>query len=249
MNYILKNDYIQVFKDLNLEENAIIYLKYKDIKDSVLLGEERSIIEALKEVIGSDYSIVTNFKFRQSFDLAFFDGDLLSCKEIKSKLINTANLYKNICGDNLVEALKLEDYEISPNYIYPYIAIGKIKAAIKNNQALNYPEGSDSPLGLLYNLKAYCILINTDYSETSIFRLSEFFSKKKAHILNQSKDNSFRLVNFLDYETNPKDYDEIGKLLEKENLVKIFNIKDHVIKVFKIEDAINLGQKYLISKY
>ena len=133
---------------------------------------------------------------------------------------------------------------------FSFTAWGKNSEYITNNHSLDYGLGNNSPLGKLYSLDGYILLLGVDYDRNTSFHLSEIRSGVKEEfegegpVLIEGKRvwKSFKDVSF-----NSEVFNEIGKDFEKENDIIEGKIGMADSKLFKQRKAVDFAQKWIID--
>lgn len=152
----LKVNTDEFFKKLNVYPDDIIFLSSFELdftfRQSVwfletlitYLGDNGTLIMDLS---GDNYQKDLNLKFKQRN----FTSKLLSYSKDKASLFADDNLAKVL--------LQFEDVIISDSQSHPYVGIGKYASVILAKQPKNFPNGNNSPLDKLVQLKAKAILL------------------------------------------------------------------------------------------
>jgi len=110
----------------------------------------------------------------------------------------------------------------SKHPLYSFSAWGNKKYEIINNHSLNYGLGPASPLGKLYLLKGYVLLIGDDFCQNISLHLAEILSRdtsrekiNKAYPVREYGEKVWK--NLDDIEYNTYDFNKINREYLKEN--------------------------------
>jgi aminoglycoside 3-N-acetyltransferase len=134
---------------------------------------------------------------------------------------------------------------------FSFTAWGKNAKYITNAHSLDYGLGDNSPLGNLYNLDGYILLLGVNYDRNTSFHLSEVRSDVKEEFEAEGPvliDGKRVWKKFKDISFNSDVFNEIGKDFEKENDIIKGKIGLADSKLFKQRKAVDFAQKWIIDK-
>lgn len=134
-----------------------------------------------------------------------FDKEITPCRAM-GRIVETFRKFPGVVRSNHPQA--------------SFIAWGKNAELITENQKLNDALGESSPLGKIYKLNGYILLIGVGYEKNTSFHLSEYKSKAR----NYTKFGSPIMVNgkrewveFRDLNIDTYEFERIGKEFEEKN--------------------------------
>ncbi|WP_042461914.1 aminoglycoside N(3)-acetyltransferase [Neobacillus dielmonensis] len=133
-----------------------------------------------------------------------------------------------------------------PNF--SFIAWGKDKNKIIDGQSLNFGLGEQSPLGKLYHLDSYVLLLGANFDSNTCFHLAEYripyrkILSKGAPILIEGE----RVwKGFEDLEFREELFEEIGKDFEQENKVVTNKVGSAHCRLFSLKEAVDFAEAWL----
>lgn len=131
-----------------------------------------------------------------------------------------------------------------------FISYGKYGKYLSENHSLSFPLADNSPLGKMYDLPAYVLLIGVDYDRCTAMHLGECRSEKRAVILQGAAVNengSRRWKKYLDYDMDSDDFISIGRKMEEEGYVSKGYIGAALCRLMKFSDAVDYAEKCFIE--
>ena len=146
---------------------------------------------------------------------------------------------------------KYDEVKRSNHPQYSFVAWGKDRDYILQNQSLEYGLSDNSPLGKLYDMDTKVLLIGVDYDNNTSFHLSEYRSNCRKEIINSAPiiENNTRVwKEFKDIELDSDIFLEIGKEFEDTNEVKIGEIGMARCKLFSQKECIDFATNYFSKK-
>ncbi len=143
----------------------------------------------------------------------------------------------------------------SKHPLYSFSAWGKKKYEIINNHSINYGLGPASPLGKLYLLKGYVLLVGNDFFQNISLHLAEILASdpsrekiKKAYPVKEYGEKAWKKLDDIEY--NSSDFNKITREYLKENKKdsksgKIGEADSHLINYKEFIDfSIKCFEKY-----
>lgn len=131
---------------------------------------------------------------------------------------------------------------------FSFTAWGKNAKYVTKNHSLNYGLGDDSPLGKLYDLDGYILLLGVDYDRNTSFHLSEVRSKVKKEFKNEAPilvDGKRVWKAFKDVSFNSDVFNEIGRDFEKEYDIIEGKVGLATTKLFKQRKSVNFAENWI----
>lgn len=207
-----------VFSQLGIKRDDLVFLVAEDLK-SLHLSQQLLFIENLSTYLGSEGTILMSFGgYNQDPSIVDFNFKFNDFKRVRQTMpaysLKFGHLYSK---DPLAKALLLKkDVVVSDHATYPYLALGKYGKLLCQGQSLNFPNGSNSPLAKLYQLRGKMLLINSSEKNLDLNTYLFEQSYKSVIRINGSKilkNNKLVWQKFLE------------RMVDQEKLKKISNTK------------------------
>lgn len=230
-----------MMKSLNILNGDIVYVEANLSPDLYNPLFASYFINQLIEYIGEEGTIVMDLSgYNKNLNRVMANNDNKHYLTPYNK--ETSTLYAK---SELAKFLSVKkDVKYSKNTFYPYIALGKYANLIVNGQSFDFPNGSNSPLARLYELRAKAILINHDIKSLLLNR----------HYIDISYNSSVSigggLVNDSYHSFLEKKFDEesVYSLFGSKKFKELFyysNIKDLPMLGISIRDYIDFSLKHI----
>lgn len=246
---VTKAQLIDAFRELGISKGMMVYVQSSMNYFAKIIGGNRTIIEALKEVVTYEGGIVV-----ASDTLDYIDPEsqrekipLYQIEMIKESMAGFSR--KESLPDNAL-ALQLMNTDGAYRSNHPYrsvVAWGKYAKMICDKHPLHFPMGKDSPIEKLRAYRGYMLMLGTRYEDCDIFqaaRINDASTPIKivnAAIIKQSR-NGFLSV--LDYDYQKRDIKVIREMMEERQIVSETALASAKCRLFSINEAMTLAAAY-----
>lgn len=252
---VLKEDLINGFKVLGVREGQQMIVHTSLNSLGFVCGGAQIVIEALLECVGEDGTIMMPTQTWKNLDPSM--GVHWEEPEEWYQIIrdNWPAYDKNITPTNTMGAVAemLRTWPNARRSDHParsFAAVGKNAEFLTKNHDLANIFGDDSPIGKLYQLDGYVMLIGVGYDKNTSIHLADAIAKYP------SKHNEFNssamMVNgerrWVTYETlavDGEDFEDIGRDFEKEHEVKIVTIGNATVRFMRQRDIVDYAIKWI----
>lgn len=231
-----KEEVKQILRKLGLRSGMNIVLDLEaDLSDVV--GEEKTILDAIIEIIGYDATLlVPSFTRYLAHPLSKnMDIEYQNLKQIDYSL-PYFDIRKSLPETNIAKQLILYEDSIRSNHpLYSFLAWGKYAQSVVSQHPLHFALSKHSPIGKMKDLGAYYLNINL--KENLFFDFvatSTRMEKIKVNVVPIINKDQRQEKELLEYDFNSKSYLEIKKLMEKENLVFTAQIGNHQLSLYSM---------------
>jgi len=241
------------FQKFGVKERETILVHSSLSRIGWVCGEERTVIEALLEIVSEDGTICMPAHSGGNSDPADWKNPPVPSEwnEI---------IYENMPAFDLTitptrgigriaEAFRTFPGTVRSNHPHTsFCANGKYAEEIIKDHVLSPQFGKESPLGKLYELNAKVLLLGVDYDSCTSFHMGEVFSDKTAIVKMGAamKENGTREWKwFEDYDYDNEDFKKIGEAFEKEKIIGQGRIGNASCRLFDIKDAVDFAVKWM----
>lgn len=252
---VLKQDVLEAFKSVGLEkgQNVMVHASLSSL--GFVCGGPQIIIEALMETITEEGSIMMPTQTWKNLDPTtgvHWEEPEEWWQTIRD---NWPAYNKDITPTNTMGAVA-EMFRKWPGAVrsdHParsVAAYGKNAQYLVKDHDLSNIFGKESPIGKLYDLDGYVLLIGVDYDKNTSIHLADVLAKYPSkHNVNESSaimENGKRV--WKTYETlfvDGEDFVEIGEAFEKEYPVKKVTLGNGVLRFMRQRDLVDFSIRWI----
>jgi len=131
-----------------------------------------------------------------------------------------------------------------------FSAWGKNKEYIIQDNHFDYAQNKASPLGRIYELDGYVLLIGVDHENNTSLHLAEYIANYKAKKIISNgmpvlEDGKNKWKVFEDIDISSDDFAEIGMEFEKSNEIKIGKVGLATCRLFKQRAIVDFAVKWM----
>lgn len=222
-----------------------------------IIGGEETLNDALLQVLGEGTLVMACQASKNSEPLQWEDNSIDF--RLMDKIRTVTPGYNPETADISSMGRQAENLRNRANTFFSYhpnsgfMANGKEARALMASQPLNFPLATGSPLDKMYHHpNSYILLIGVGYSKATGLHFGECMSKTREIILQGGsviKDGQTSWKKYLDYQLDSSEFEIIGKLMEKNRMVKVGKLGEATCRLFKFKDACDITCAYLQQKY
>lgn len=248
-----KPELISLFKELGIKSGMILEVHTALSKFGYCIGGAQSFNDALIELLGYNGTLIMPLQSGGRSEPSFFQNPPMD-RSLYPKFRDYLPAYDINASDSefmgkVVENLRRRPKAVVANHpTCAFVAYGKYAKLLCSHQELDFCLSDASPLGRLYELKAYCLLAGVGYSNMTSLHLSEYRSGVRPIILQGSsirRENNDVWVKYLDLDIDSDDgFEKIGASLEAKKLVSKVAIKNGEMKLLRVDVAVDEGMRY-----
>lgn len=252
---VLKKDIITAFRELGVEKGQSIEVHTSLGSLGFVCGGPQVVIEALLESVGEEGTIMMPTQTWKNLDPAtgvHWEEPEEWWQTIRD---NWPAYDKNITPTNTMGAVaemfrKWPGAMRSDHPARSVAAWGKHAEYLTSNHDISNIFGEGSPLGKLYELDGYVMLIGTGYDKNTSIHLAdvraEYPGKHNCIEHSAVMENGERV--WKAYETlfvDGEDFEEIGEAFEKVCPVKKITLGNGMIRLMKQRDIVDFAVKWI----
>ncbi len=244
---ITKDDILRQFKINHVKPGMILEVHSSMSQFGYVIGGAQAVNDALLEAIGHEGTLMMPLHCSTNSEPTYWQNPPIPYELIEKVRENIPAFDKKNFETShmgvIPENLRRRSGAIISNHpAVAHVSYGKFAKYISNRHSFHFPLGMESPIGRIAELHGYVLLMGCSYDNCTLFHLAEEVTKSRAVKLEGSAVESSGMRLWKKYLTS--DYDvsefiEIGKKLESQNKVHIFQIGNATCRLFKIRDAVN----------
>jgi aminoglycoside 3-N-acetyltransferase len=251
-----KKSLIKDFKNMGINEGMTIIVHSSLSSIGWVCGGPIAVIDALIEVIGEYGNIVMPSHSGDYSEPSYWCAPPVP-KEWHQVIRDEMPAFDpktTPCRGRGIIAETFMKYKGVKRSHHPQVsfsAYGKDKNFITDNHSLEYGLSENSPIGRLYDLNAYVLLLGVPYDNNTSFHLSEYRSECRDEFISGApiSENGKRIwKEFCDLELDSDGFGYIGELFEKEHNVINYKIGNASCKLFSQRECVNFATDFLSCK-
>ncbi len=251
-----KEDIKVHLKNLGIQKGMLILVDAQTINLGYVSGGAQAIIEALMDVVGYEGTIVM-----PSFTMDNMDPSCWGQKRIEREhweyirqhpIAFDRKLSAPTNSDELVHQFMRND-AIARSYhpMYSFVAWGKYAKLLCDKHPLHFGLSKDSPLGKIFELNGYVLLLGCDYKDCTMFHLARYNGdqlpiKVVTSAIQQNKKAVWK--DMLDLVLVNDDFHVIGEVMEERKVVKTSYLGNGKCRFFSAREAVNIATAYFNIK-
>ena len=255
MKTIVKGDFLREWERIGLKKGAVVMVHTSLKSLGYVCGGAQTVFESLLGTVGDEGAIMMPSQSWKNLDPE--DGVHWDCDKEDWQLVrdNWPAYDKRITPTNTMGAVA-EMFRIWPGSLrsdHParsVCAYGKYAEHLTKDHDLSNIFGDGSPIGRLYELDAYVLLIGVGYDKNTSLHLADERASYpgKHHCTEHSAVMIDGRREWKAYDTlyvDGEDFDEIGEAFEKEGLVRAGKIGDAKIRLMKQRDLVDFAVAWM----
>lgn len=252
-----KKELCEQFRALGITEGMVLEVHSSLKSLGYVIGGAQTVVDALIETVGFDGTIVMPIQDSSNTEPAFWENPPLR-RDLWERIRKETPDFKPDESDIIAMGRIAENLNRRPGSYRSYhpncafVAYGKYAKLITHSQSLDYALGEQSPLGALYQLPAYILLIGVGYENCTALHLAEYRSNARPVQMQGGavNDNGYRKwVKYLDLDIDNEDFEEIGTELEDRKMVRTGKVGDSTCRLLKFGQAVDFATMYFQKKY
>lgn len=248
---LTKEDIKYQLQKMGIKKGMSILVHADLSKIGYLSNGPQTIIDALMDAVGYDGTIVM-----ETFTLHMVDPccrkdmhiDCESWEYIRDSMKPFDRKLSAGSYDALVEQfLRNEGVARSYHPLYSFAAWGKYAKVICDRHPLHFSLSDESPLGKLFELNGFVLLLGCDYEDCVMFHLARYNANQlpiKIACCPVNINGKADWKDLLDLDLNNEGYDTVGKIMEEREIVKMCAMGDGLCKFFSGRQAVTLATAY-----
>lgn len=246
-----KEDIKYQLQKMGLKKGMAVLIHANLDKLGFMSDGPQTIIDALIDAVGYDGTIVM-----PTFTLDMVDPccrkdvhiDCESWEYIRDSMKPFDRKLSAGKYDELIQQFLRNDGVVrSYHPLHSFAAWGKYAKIICDRHPLHFSLSKDSPLGKLYELNGFVLLLGCDYEECAMFHLSRYNTNQlpiKVVCCPVNTNGKADWKDLLDLEIDKLGYDMVGKIMEEREIVKMCCIGEGLCKFFSGRQAVTLATAY-----
>lgn len=251
-----KEDIKRQLEAIGIQKGMLLMIQ-GDIKNlGYICGGAQALLEAIMDCIGFEGTIV----------MPSFTPDVLDPACMKNLCIDKENweyvrkesmpFDKKLSAPNkedelVLQLLRNDGVVRSYHPNYSFVAWGKYAKIICDKHALHFGLSKDSPLGRIYELNGFVLMLGKDYKDCTMFHLAHYNGDTlpiKIVTAPIEKNNKLNWKDMLDLDLNDEGFDIIGEIMEERKIVRSMYIGTGQCRLYSSREAVNIATSYFNLK-
>lgn len=248
---LTKEDFKIALERLGVKKGMLLYVSASLKPFRYVVGGAQAIIEALMEMVGYDGTIVMASPTR-------YLCDPIEIKKVPRDQVlearrNTPPFNKKLSapsgvGEIPIQFMRNDAVLRSSHPMVSFLAWGKYAKLIVEKHPLHFGMNQDSPLGKIREYNGYVVTLGCDYERCEIFHLAQYMSMKcpiRIYSCPIERSGATSWIQLLDLELNTHHYNEIGKMMEENQVVITTYLGNTPCHLFSAKSAQNTANIFL----
>ena len=254
---LTKDDLVRGLRKLGVTDEMIIEVHCAMHAFGYVIGGAQTVVDALLEAVGPDGTVVMTIQASDNTEPSFWIAPPIS-RSLWKTVRETTPPYKpdetefRMMGSVVRNFNRRKGVLRSSHPCCAFAAYGKYAEIITKEHEMNFPLGDKSPLGVMYMLPTYILLLGVGYDNCTGMHLGETRSNVRRIFLQGSaiEENGRRKwIKYIDYALNSDEFVEIGQKMEKRISVRKGKIGNAECRLFSFKEAVDFTDEYLKEKY
>ena len=248
---LTKKEIVDILRNNGLETGMIVEVHCSLSSTGYIVGGAQTLVDALMEVVGYQGTILMPVHSAQNSEPTFWKEPSVDC-ELAGKIRESMPAFHRKESDvdmgSVTENFRRrEGVVMSSHPTYAFAAWGKYAKFLCNHQSLHFCLSEESATARMVELKASVLLIGVDYDQCTCMHLAEYRSDVRPIIIQGAaiEHKGERIwKQYLDILMDSSEFKMIGRLMEKNELVKIFDLGKGKCRLFECETAVSAAERY-----
>lgn len=254
---VTKTDIVNGLRQLGVLEGMVLEVHASMRSLGYVIGGAQTVVDALIDAVGFDGTVVMPIQASENTEPSFWENPPVD-RSLWKKVRESMPAFKPDESDISNMGAIAENLNRRPGAYRSYhpscafVTYGKYGKLITQKQSLDYALSEESPLGQMYQLPSYVLLMGVDFDRCTAMHLGEYRSNARQVILQGGaiEENGYRKwVKYLDLALDSDEFVEIGRKMELNNMVKEGKVGHSDCKLFRLAEAVDFTSEYLERKY
>ena len=246
-----RKEIVQILKENGLENGMIVEVHCNLKNLGYVIGGAQTIVDALMEVVGYQGTILMSMESVHNSEPSFWEDSPVDC-ETAAKIRESMPAFHRKESDSVYDEVtenfrRREGVVISSHPTYAFAAWGRYAKFLCNHQSLHFCLSEESATARLVELKASVLLIGCGYERCTCMHLAEYRSDVRPILLQGAaiEQKGVRAwKQYLDIDLDSSEFPLIGQLMEKNDLVKQFQLGLGKCRLFEAGMAVSAAERY-----
>ena len=247
-----KKDLVNQLKKLGVRPGMTLEVHTSMKSLGYVIGGAQTVVDALMEAVGFDGTLVMPLQTYENNEPAYWENPPAE-RRLWQKIRDNTPAYNpdssqfRHMGEVVNNLNRRAGVYRSSHPSLAFVTYGKYGKLIAQNQSMDFGLGEQSPLGTLYQLPSYILLIGVGYDNCTAMHLAEYRSGIRPVILQGGaieENGSRKWVKYLDCDLDSDDFPPIGKKMEEKGLVTIGKVGKADCRLMKFNEAVDFACDY-----
>ena len=254
---LTKDELIQGFRKLGIVEGMILEVHSSLKSFGYVIGGAQAVVDALMDVVGYEGTLVMPLQSGDNTEPSYWVNPPIDCS-LWSRVRAETPAFSPRETDIRNMGAVVNNFRRRQGVYFSYhpnsafVAYGKYAKLICSDHPLNYSLSDRSPLGKLIQLKTFVLLLGVGYDSCTGMHLAEYRSKVRPVILQGGRieeNGSSKWVKFIDLALDSDEFNEPGRIMEENDVVRKILIGKSECRLFFLKHAVDITTDYLQKKH
>jgi len=222
-----------------------------------VIGGARTVVDALMAAVGADGTLVMPLQDSDNTDPASWcipPADRALWDKIRSNMPPCEQDASDFpyMGAVVGSFIRRRGTIASKHPNCAFAAYGKYARLIVDKQPLPFALSDQSPLGVMYQLPSYILLLGVGYERCTGMHLAEYRSNVQPVMIQGAATGTAahpQWQKYLDIDMNSDEFAAIGQAMEAKKMVAVGRIGAAHGRLFKFTEAVDFATAYLQDRY
>ncbi len=249
-------DLVSQLGRLGVKDGMILEVHSSLSSIGYVIGGAETAVDALMETVGEQGTLVVPLQVSSNSEPASWSNPPLA-RNLWDKLRENTPGFDPLASEYDYMGSIPRNLARRPGCLFSshpscaFGAWGKYAKMITHRQPLDFALSEQSPLGQLYQLPSYILLIGVGYERCTGMHLAEYRSNVRPVMLTGGavRSGQQRWRKYLEIDLNSDEFAEIGAAMEEKKMVTVGHVGSAVSRLFKFSEAVDFATSYLQKKY
>lgn len=244
-----KKELVEELRTMGLSHGMVLLVDVDSGSLPFLVGGAQALVEALMDVVGYEGAIVTAAFTPELLDPACVPHKPFPYSSWEDIRANSIPYQRRLSmprrADPFVRQFLRNDGVVRSNHpLYSFAAWGKYAKVICSKHPLHFGLNEESPLGRVYDLNGYVLLLGSRFAQASIHALARYRSRTLPVCIRRlpvERSASLFWKDVLDYRMKDETMSDVQEMMEDRKTITYSYLGDSRITLFSSREAFSVA--------
>ena len=254
---VTKKELMKQLRALGINDGMVLEVHSSMKNMGYVIGGAQTVVDALMEAVGYDGTLVMPIQAAENSEPSYWQYPPVE-RSLWEEVRNSIPAFKGDASEYPGMGAVVDNFNRRPGVYrssHPccaFAAYGRYGKLITHKHDLDYSLGMNSPLGELYKLPGWVLLMGVDYDRCTGMHLGEYLSEVRPVIMQGGaiEDNGIRKwTQYLDLQLDSDEFIEIGHAMEAAGLITLGKVGNATCRLFRFKEAVDFTADYLKKRH